>query len=85
MRPFVKFKVTFSYLFILFIYLNMDFEYGLFPWFLTFAIAENTSRSNSSMFSWFNSSAIMISIVNRGEYEFYVLEFLLPKLLVAIK
>ena len=78
MRPFVKFKITFSYLFMLLMYLNMDFEYGLVPWFLTFAIAANISRSNSSMFSWFSSSAIMISIVNRGEYEFYVLECLLP-------
>ena len=35
MGSFLKFKVAFSYLLILFMYLDMDFEYGLFPfWFL---------------------------------------------------
>ena len=68
MPSFVKFKITFSYLLVLFIYLNMNSEYGPFPSFLIFAIATNTSRSNSFMFSWFSSSATVLSIVNRGEY-----------------
>ena len=68
MRSFVKFKVTFSYLLILFMYLNVDSEYGLFPSLLIFGIARNILRSDSFMFSWFSSSATVLSIINRGEY-----------------
>ena len=68
MRSLVRFKVTISYLLILFMYLNMDAEYGLFPSPLIFAIAINLSRSNSFMNFWFSPSATVLPIANRCKY-----------------
>ena len=68
MRSLVRFKVTISYLLILFMYLNMDAEYGLFPSPLIFAIAINLCRSNSFMNFWFSPSATVLPIASRCKY-----------------